>query len=66
MVLDAISVTVSVTTGSLVAVEAASVDVVVPGGVTPLKVEDADAESFDLPDPEPVTSPVAPAALMRE
>lgn len=67
MVLDSISVTVSVTTVSLVAVEVgimASVDVAVPG--VALNVEDADVGFIELPDPEPVASPVAPAALMRE
>jgi hypothetical protein len=64
MVLDGASVTVTVTTDSS-AVEVgvvASIDVAVPG----LTVEDADAGFIELPDPEPVTSPVAPAALMRD
>jgi len=56
VVLDGISVTVTVTT---------EVDVEVPG-VAPLNVEDADVGFIEFPDPEPVTSPVAPAALMRE
>jgi len=35
-------------------------------GVAPLNVEDADAGFIELPDPEPVIPPVAPAASMRE
>ena len=71
MVLDGISVTVTVTTEvteSIVEVGVvAFIDVAVPGvPVAPLNVEDKDVEFIELPDPEPVTSPVAPAALMRE
>ena len=65
MVLDGISVTVTVTTNSSEAVEVgimASIDVAMP------EVEDVDEGGgfIELPDPEPVTPPVAPAALMRE
>ena len=65
MVLDGISVKVTVTISSSGAVEVgvmASIDV----GVAPLNVEDADAGFIEFPDPEPVTPPVAPAALMRD
>jgi hypothetical protein len=37
--------------------------------VDPFNVEETDAEFIELlepPDPEPVTSPVAPAALIRD
>jgi len=68
---DCISVTVTVTTDlsgvvGEVGVLMTSIDVGVPG-VAPLNVEDTDVEFFvEFPGPEPVTPPVAPAALMRE
>lgn len=34
--------------------------------LAPLNVEDADPGSIELPDPEPVIPPVAPAPSMRE
>jgi len=66
VVLDPITVTVTVTTDSSrvaeeVGVLMGSIDVAVP------EVEDKDAGLIvEFLDPEPVIPPVAPAALMRE
>ena len=68
MVLNGISVTVTVTADSSGAVLEVGVmaSIVAVPVVTPPNVEDADAGFIELLDPEPVTSPGAPAALMRE
>jgi len=68
VVLDCISVTVTVTadsSGDVLRVGVMASIVAVPV-VAPLNVEDADAGFIELPDPEPVTPPGAPAAFMRE